>query len=301
MKIKQLYEDFNVTYATEGSRNVAGGWIGTHCPFCPGAPDNHLGYNLDGNYFSCWRCGKHPTVLTLTKLLSVDEKTAKSLIKKYGGVDGASRISIRRESKTFKFPSNCGDLQSMHKQYLLRRGFDPDRLARDWDLRGTGPVSNLDGADYRFRIIAPIRWDEDIVSFQGRSLSDKTDAKYKACPKEYEKVHHKHILYGNQERWGSTGILVEGITDVWRLGPLSAATFGIKFTDKQVLTIGKSLFERIYIIFDNEPQAQQQAKKLKSELKAFYKDPKIEIITVDGDPGGMEQNDADYLIKQLIK
>lgn len=300
MDIQKLYNDFNIPYATAGRRNVSGGWIGVDCPFCAGAPDNHLGYNLDGQYYSCWRCGPHSTKETLIKLLNVNEKTALSLINKYGGSSGIVRIKRTVNTKPFSLPTGCGSLRRSHEQYLQSRNFDPKRLEHDWGLFGTGPISQLDGSDYRFRIIAPIRWDENIVSFQGRDITDKHKAKYKACPGNREKIPHKHVLYGNQERWCDTGVIVEGITDVWRLGPASCATFGIKFTPFQVRAIGTS-FTRSFIIFDDEPQAQIQARKLKRELGRYYRDPDINIKLIKGDPGAMSQSEADYLMKQLIK
>ncbi|HUV82818.1 MAG TPA: hypothetical protein VMW53_07080 [archaeon] len=298
MKVKQLYDDFSVDYALEGHKNVRDGWIGVDCPFCVGKSGYHLGYNMDDDYFSCWRCGKHSAKEVLTKLLNVDEKTTRILIKQYGGSDSQPRISLHRDTKPFTFPTNCGPLQYMHELYLLGRGFDPNRLARDWGLQGTGPISNLDGADYRFRIIAPIQWNEDIVSFQGRSISDHAEAKYKACPINLETIHHKHILYGNQTKWKSTGIVVEGITDVWRFGSSACATFGIKYKREQLRIIVKS-FTRVFIVFDPEPQAQQQAEKMRSEIYDFISGPEVHIVSLQQDPGSMDQDEANYLIKQL--
>jgi DNA primase len=187
----------------------------------------------------------------------------------------------------------------MDKQYLASRGFDPGRLEQEWDLQGTGPISSLDGKDYRFRIIVPIYWGDNPVSFQGRYITDRHQLRYKACPKDRETIHHKWILYGDQRYWSDTGIIVEGITDVWRFGPMACATFGIEFTNYQVSVIGKT-FDRIFIVFDDDLQAKKQARKLKRELLRYYRYPQIEIVSIPGDPGGMDQSDANYLIKQLI-
>jgi len=304
LKIKQLYDDFNVPYATEdsGHRHGRPGWINTECPFCIGNPGYHLGFNTDGNYFYCWRCGPHSTKKVLSKLLTLDEKAITPIIKQYGGSDGRIHPRLKRSESTtkpFSLPSGCGPMQRVHEQYLLSRGFDPDQLEYEWNLLGTGPVSSLDGAEYKHRIIAPIEWYGNTVSFQGRDITDLHRLKYKTCSKEREVIHHKEILYGNQEHWTKTGIIVEGITDVWRFGPTTAATFGIEFTYYQVRAISKA-FERVFIIYDNETQAQIQAQKLKRDLKEYYRDPQIEIIAVEGDPGGLKQTDADYLVKQLI-
>lgn len=303
MKIKQLYDDFNIPYAEEGHRNVGGGWIGIDCPFCEGTPDMHLGYNLDTNHYSCWRCGSHSVKKTLKKILGINGETADKFIKKYrGGVRKINKpVKENDDTRRFALPSGCGPLGNNHQQYLLDRRFDPDRLEREWGLLGTGPMSSLDGSDYKHRIIAPITWDGNIVSFQGRDITDRQSAKYKACSKEREAIHHKKILYGRQDLWQDSGIVVEGITDVWRLGFKAAATFGIKFTPAQVRAIAKAFPGRVFIIFDPEPQAQLQARKLQRELKAYYRNPTVVLYNIlDIDPGAMSQEDADYLTKQLI-
>ena len=162
---------------------------------------------------------------------------------------------------------------------------------------GFCPISQLDGISYKHRIIAPIYWNEERVSFQGRDATDKHSKKYMACPKDRELIHHKEILYGKQSEWGSTGICVEGITDVWRLGTASFATFGIKYTPKQLRLVAKS-FERVFILFDPEGTATEQAVKLMNELK--FRGLEANTILLDSDPGSMKQEDADYLTKQIL-
>jgi hypothetical protein len=142
-------------------------------------------------------------------------------------------------------------------------------------------------------------WGGEVASFQGRDITDKQFAKYKACPQEYEKIHHKHILYGKQEAWGDTGIIVEGITDVWRFGPRAAGTFGIKYTRKQLRAI-RDAFDRVFILYDPEDQAQEQAEKMKAELAGYKKEVEVIIEKLEQDPGSMKQEDADHLIKQLV-
>ena len=302
MKIEQLYQDYGIDYATAGQKNVGEGWIGINCPFCNDT-GKHLGYNLDEDYYFCWRCGWHSVEETLIKLLSINEKTVEKIIKQYR----RGRIRIQRESKSdkktskeFHLPSGCKTLQRMHEQYLQSRGFDPDRLVREWGLLGTGPVSNLGGSEYRFRIMAPIRWNGIPVSFQGRDITDRHPLKYKACPKDHELVHHKDILYARQDAWSDVGIVTEGITDAWRMGVRSCATFGIKFKRSQARIITKS-FKRVFILFDPDKWAQWQANMLKIAIEDYPVSPKVEIINLDQDPGSMKQEDADYLLKQLIK
>ena len=93
-------------------------------------------------------------------------------------------------------------------------------------------------------------------------------------------------------------IVVEGVTDVWRLGTSSAATLGIEFKMEQVLRLSQA-HDNFVILFDEEPQAQKQAKVLAVKLKTLGKQVTIEKI--EGDPGGMKQEEADLLVKELQK
>jgi hypothetical protein len=300
MNILQLYQDYSVNYLTEGHKHCREGWVNTPCPFCTGNPGYHLSYNLENNYYLCWRCGWHPIIPTISTLINVTEKEAKKIIRQYGlllSLPKKEDVTITKVVE-HRLPSGVGPLGKNHKAYLENRGFDPDKLERMWNLLGTGPVSVLDGINYRHRIVIPFIWDNKQVSFDSRDITGKHMAKYMACPKERELIPHKEILYGRQNKWRETGILVEGPTDVWRLGTSSFAVSGIKYTSTQVRCASR-LFRRIAVCFDDDPQAKIQAAKIVAELKFRGVDAfKVDIV---GDPGGMKQSDADYLIKQLIK
>lgn len=297
MNMKRLLHEYNIPFDEAGTKNVGIGFIGLQCPYCDDT-SNHLGWNLDDNYFKCWRCGWHTTVDTLMQLLRVSETEIHTILAHYDQTYHPQRPTITRRPhiKSFTVPSNCDALQSHHQHYLKRRQFDPDHLTSLWNIQATGPVSFLDGKDYKNRIIAPITWNGNIVSFQSRSISEK-DPKYKACPQDREERHHKHILYGRQENWGKTGICVEGIFDVWRLGPSSFATFGIEYTKQQVKEM-VAHFDRIAVIFDSESQAISQANKLVSEL--LFAGIDAWSITLKSDPAELSQADADHLVKKII-
>ena len=186
---------------------------------------------------------------------------------------------------------------SVSRTYLHKRGFeDPDKLIKEWDLRFAGPSAKLDNHSYYNRILAPIYWDRRIVSFQARSILKNHPAKYKACPPEFEKISHKHVLYGRQEHWGDRGICVEGIVDAWRLGPATCATFGIKYTRDQLRAMVKH-FKEMVVLYDPEPQAQRQAEKLVDELK--FRGVKAWKVDLDCDPGDLSQDDANHLLKTI--
>lgn len=301
MRILELFDDFHVPYVTEGHKHCRPGWVNVECPFCTGNPGYHLGFNLDSNYFHCWRCGGKNAEKVLSSLLNMKEYQVKEVITKYGGISKQRPTKepvVKIKLKKLKYPVPTTPLQRQHELYLIKRKFDPEYLQQEWGLLGTGPISMLDSINYGHRVLAPVTWNNEVVTFQCRDITNRHPLKYMACPKERETIHHKHILYGKQSEWKSTGICVEGITDVWRLGVLSFAVFGIEFKMEQVREIAHH-FRRVAVMFDGgEEQARTQAMKMVGKLKQFN----VEAFRVDitGDPADMIQSEADYLVKQII-
>jgi len=300
MDIIQLYQDYSVDHKTEGHKHCRPGWVNTPCPYCTGNPGYHLSYNLQNDFYLCWRCGWHPIVPTVALLIHLPRKETEILVKRYGLLLAKSReiVEAKNGTKEYRLPSRVFPLEKNHMKYLEGRGFDPVYLQREYYLVGTGPVSLLDGLNYKHRIVIPFIWDGQEVSFDSRDITGKHLYKYLACPLEREKIPHKSILYGKQEHWRDAGICVEGPTDVWRLGFSAFATSGIKYTPKQVREIAKA-FRRVAVMFDNDPQAIVQANKLVAELK--FRGVDSFTVDVKDDPGSMKQEDANYLVKQLIK
>ncbi len=297
--IVKLFRDNNIPYWTEG-KNVSVGWVNTTCVWCNDT-SNHLGFNLEKNYFRCWKCGWHPMMQTLERMLKISKWSIRKMLdSKYGGYHPRVLLpekTIQIRTKAHRLPSNTGPLLKSHKKYLINRRFDPDLIEATWGILGTGPISHLDKISFNRRIIVPIMWEGKQVSFVARDITNKHPLRYIVCPKDRELVHHKHILYGKQEEWKEKGICVEGVTDVWRLGTQAFATFGIEYTTVQVRVIA-SFFKEVIVMFDDEPQAQFQADKLMSELRMFGIHVRKEVIK--GDPGGMDQKEAIKLVEKLL-
>jgi hypothetical protein len=305
MDIIQLYEDYGLDYKMAGEhKHARDGFVNVECPFCTGNPGYHLSFNLEDEYFVCWRCGWKPIDYVIVTLCECAWSEAQKIIKQYGG---EAIITTDKEKKyntePFKLPSNTETLKKIHRNYLIDRGFDPDKLIRDWSLLGTLGNSKLktEGKiiDYRFRVVLPFFWNNKMVSFDARDITGKAMNKYQACPLAREVIPHKDIIYGRQDKWKSTCIVVEGPSDVWRFGFNSGATSGIQFTTQQVRYLSKT-FRRCPVCYDgNELQAREQADALVAELK--FRGVDSFRVDIEGDPGGMEQKEADYLVKQLIK
>jgi hypothetical protein len=302
LDIQRLYQDYNIPYSTDGHKHCRPGWINIECPFCVGNSGVHLGATLDGQRFHCWRCGGKHSIKALCKILNTSYEQVKILIREYGGVKKKSKVATTSatilKKRPFKFPTGACNLGKQHIQYLKNRKFNATKLERIWELTGTGPIALLEKINYKHRIIAPIYWNGEIVSFQSRDVTNKSDLRYMACPQIRERIDHQNILYGRQSDWGPFGICVEGITDVWRFGPIAFSVFGIDYTSNQLREIVNH-FKGVAVVFDDDPQAVKQADILIGELK--FRGVHAWSVQIEGDPGSMSQYEANELVQRLTR
>jgi DNA primase len=296
--VKQFLIDYSIPKNEEGP-DTSPGWINIQCPFCDDSV-KHLGLPLNGNSSNgnCWKCGAHwiPKIISTVIDVSIDQ--AKEIISEYStnSVQVLKKKNTNKSNKIIiELPIGTKELKLNHKEYLIKRNFDPNKLEKIWDLKGTGPIG-----DYKLRIIAPIYYRNIVVSYQGRDITNKQKLRYKACSKENEVLHHKHLLYGIDKVKNRKGILVEGITDVWRLGEGAVASFGTSYHQEQVNFISKH-FDEIFILFDpGDKIAYKKATSLVWSLQGLNTKAHIINIDFDGDPADLKQKEADYIKKHLL-
>lgn len=293
-KVEKFLIDYNIPFRKEGP-NAHSGWIQICCPIC-GDDNYHGGLNLSKGYYNCWKCGSHSLDYLIFKLLKCSFKEAKEIVKTYKGSSSLDRKeSLEKDFNkptTFALPKYFGPIKGAYKRYLEDRDFDPKFLEKKYNLKASGPSGN-----YKFRIIAPIYYERQIVSFQGRDITGNQSARYKVCDKEKELVHHKNILYNLDNCRKDTIIVVEGFFDSLRIGDDCAATFGTEWTIEQFIIL-RNRFKRIFIIYDNEREAQNKAKKLAISLVSFGKE--VENFRLDkGDPADLSPDDALHLRREL--
>lgn len=309
MKTKQSFDfirfcnERGVGYITEGHKHCQDGWIQVRCPFCSGSRGWHLGFNTTSNVFNCWRCGRHSFKKTLKGITNITDQEIKKILAKYSSTMShfkrekpkkKMQVLIRREAK---WPKGTGILRIMHKEYLINRGFNPNKLITDWGIRGTYTYG-----DYKYRIIAPIMLQGKMVSFQGRDVTNLSSLKYKACRKKDEAIHHKNIMYGmdhvpkDQKRI----IVVEGIFDVWRLGKGNAVcSFGIVHRPPQLAMLYEFGFKEVFLLFDPEYQAQKQADKITATLANMGVETFIVNGPVNKDPGEYSSEEVNELLEKI--
>ncbi len=304
------FEDNQIKYVSGGKgKNVGKGWTGIQCPFphC-GDSSQHLGINNETQIFHCWICGENGNALKLIhELEGCSWAQAKAIFNRYNKVfldnitnDIGSYRNLRSTPIQIEntgniicnLPSESTDiLPVMHRQYLITRNFDPDKLQKQYKLKA---VYNI--GKYRGRLIIPCYLNNKIVSYLTRDVTGQSSIPYVDCPEQEAVVPVKHTLY-NIDSVIRDAILVEGVTDVWRLGEGAIASFTSNMTAQQKSLLVKKNIRRLFILYD--PDAFRKARKLANDLSPLLK---IELILLDhGDPANLSNDDARILKHQLLK
>ena len=298
INLKRLCSDKGITYIEDGHHHCHDGWAQIHCPFCAGGVSGyHLGFSLKFGTFNCWRCGKHNPWEVLEKLLKTSDKSVIYEVQQKYKIDGMRIKRVEKVRKrSIKLPDGTEDLAEQHRRYLEKREFDPDELIEKWGIKGTQHLSG----EWNWRIIIPIHDENgDVVAYQGRSLRDDVKPKYKMADDGDCLRDPKTLIYGIHKVEGSYISIVEGITDVWRIGSECGAVglFGIDWNIIQANVLRK--FEHRYVLFDPEPEAQRQAEKLARWL-SFYPGVTEILENLPSDPGGLTTKELNEL-RELLK
>jgi len=283
--ILSLLDELGVDYETEG-KNISGGWIGLNCPFCDD-PSNHLGINIETGSVSCWRCGKKSIIRLVKNLVglrvkNVDMILARHRRKRYEQGRNLTAIQGSLEDVQTTFPSSAKKVfPELHLEWLKKRKYNPAEVIKRYDLYAVYQTGK-----YKYRIVAPIYFRGQLVSFVARDVTEEAEHPYLNCPNEDSVIPVKRCLY-NIDSVRKTALVVEGITDVWRIGRGTVATFGIEFTKAQVNML--SGLDKVFVMFDAETQAIKQARKFAAMATSVVKS--VEIIEMEsGDPDSLREN-----------
>lgn len=269
------------------SKNVGKNFIGTTCPFCDDQED-HLGFHkTEARNPHCWKCGSHSLRDTIRALTGTNPIIVLDKYSTVSYIQEEQEVRVRATSITVP---GTKDFKPAHKKYLEKRKFDPDYLINKYDLRVTGTMDT-----YRNRIIIPIYYKKQIVSYQGRSYANEMP-KYLTCSPENEIVFHKDIFFNMDNVKKRTVLVVEGVFDAIRLGENTIASFGTTITLSQINLLRN--FDKIFFLYDPEEKAQESAKRALTILSSYGK--MCERLMIDGvDPGDMSDEDALHLKKEI--
>jgi len=293
--IVQFLNDYFIPYIAQGAGSSSG-WVNIRCPL-PGCNDHshHGGFNIASGAYNCWKCGPHPSFHVVQALMGCRDKEAKEIIWGYSSRRSClTAINKESKKKVSRVDLPGGPLLSIHRQYLIARNFNPDKISDKYRILGTGPIPN----GYRYRLVIPIIHKNIVVSFQARDVTDHDDLRYKGCPVDESIIHYKRLIYGLDKYAGDTVVLVEGVFDVWRLGDGFGCGFGTSLTQTQLKILSR--FRQVIILFDpNEEQSWGLAAKYVKMLRSLG--CKAERVRWDDerDPAELDPADVIWLRREL--
>lgn len=296
MSIIDYLDSKGIEYKTKG-KNISSGWVGIET--CPSCLDSgfHFGINSKELNYSCWVCGEKGGPVNLFRLLEkCGYKRAKMLVEQYFPTDilddDEPEPIIKKKINGNILPKECSDfLYDQHINYLLGRNFNPNYLTQKYNLK-----SCLNTGQYKFSIIAPVIMDGETVSFIAADTTGKAKAKYLFPPNAQVHLPIHSCLYNIDSVKNGEVIIVEGITDVWRLGDGAVATMGKRITKEQINLLLKKDIERVVVIPDSD--AHEAGEKIANQVSGFFDN--VEMIPLDeGDPGDLNADEVSELRRYI--
>ncbi len=292
--IELLEDKAVVQYWFEG-KNVAPGWVGFKCVYC-NDKSNHLGIEIKTGRVSCWKCGNHNFIKTIMKLTSCSYEEAKNTIfsRKINKFkqDKAKRHLIKNIELP---PEIVSPWPKKHLNYLKKRNFDAEQIISEYQLKPVYTVGR-----YKFRIIIPVIYKRKIVSFTSRDITGIREPKYLMPKREDNILTPKQCIYNYDSlTTGCDCILVEGPTDVWRMGDNSISFFGTKYTVEQMILLKNKKINNLFILYDNDIPGKNSATKVASIMAPLVKNTEIIYLEQSHDPGDLKPDEAAIIKKEL--
>lgn len=283
------------------TKNVGSGWIGVEeCPFC-GIDRYHFAVNLQSKGYSCWGCLKKGSALTLvSSLLNVPKYEAMQIIQKFTNID--LEFNIRETGDKVILPSDIQELGAAGRDYLAKRNFRPYELERLYKLQQTGMASYLNHAgqesDFRWRILIPIYMNRRLVSYTARDYTGQRDPRYRHPFLEACIIPPSSCIYNIDTVKNKRAIIVEGPSDVWRMGSETISLQGIKYTKEQIRYLAEMELDFVAVMYDAGKE--EEAHSLANEIAPFSKTTKV-ISLDEGDPGDLSPSEAVKIKYQIFQ
>jgi len=292
MTILELLDHLEIPFKRSGeSPHVTQDWYGVICPYCGIGTDKYgMGIHPSGAV-KCWKCGSHRLGDVLAALSNKGLHEVLPFVNRVKiGARPHSDPQVGSGGK-LTLPSGLEPISRNARAYLRSRGYVPKTLERLWGLKSIGLAPKL-----AWRLYIPIRQYSKTVSWTTRALCEDASPRYVNAKPEQEAVPIKSLLYG-AEHAGHSIIVVEGPFDVWKIGPGAVATLGVNYTRSQLAAI--AAYPSRAVCFDNEPIAQQQARRLCAELAAFP--GQTHCVEIDAkDPGEASPKEVRQIRKAFL-
>ena len=291
MNFVKLFNDYNVEYDTRVNK----GWTNVTCPFCDDKTFNG-GFNNAGDYYHCWKCGGHNFKQALARTVNIPSNEVDTLIEQYAGRNSVLNTLNKKQAKATKLTLPTDTFTSAERKYLKERNFSPKLLHEKYKIVGGGITGS-----WKYRIIIPLVLNGKIVSWTARTILSKQQQqklkipRYKNLSIEQSIVDPKSILYNLDHCEDKIAVLTEGAFDVIRMGDGFFCSFGTELTQSQISMI-KQRFEKVFIMFDNEEEAQAKARKFGLQIASIGVE--VELVDCYGD---FNKNDAGELNEKEVQ
>jgi hypothetical protein len=250
----------------------------------------------------CFKCGRQGLADTLRLVFRCSWSKAKTYSQQVCSafVPAQKEEVVTGELPEVKLPFHdtvaTHLIPRQHFDYLANRDFDPYLIRQEWDLHFSLAVG-----EYPWSIIIPVH-DENgrLVSWQSRDISTLRKQRYINLPG----ANQKKILYSLNRvpKEQQEVIVVEGVTDAWRMGAGTAvATFGMDWSRWQLMKLVER-FCKVWVMPDNETGAITKGGELVDNLQALGTDaylfPWWNVFAAD-DPGTLANTDVEKIKESL--
>lgn len=218
------------------------------------------------------------------------------LIQQYQGRNSILNRLNKKQAKATRIELPTDGFTIAERQYLLSRNFSPRMLKEKYKVVGGG-ITGL----WKYRIIIPLVLDGKIVSWTARTILSKEKQqelkipRYKNLSIEESVIDVKSILFNLDNCRKERVILTEGPMDVVRGGDDVCCSFGTSLVQEQIKLLADK-FKKVFILFDNEIEAQKKARKYGMELSSLGVD--VEVVDAYSD---FNKNDMGDCTEQEIK
>lgn len=261
------------------------GWMKSDCPYCGG--EKKFGINLSNNRCNCFKCGEHPSPISLVMYLENTDSFHEVLsILESGDYSGyvfkEEKVELKGK-KEFFLPDGFKNismgtslLARSARNYLKKRGFNIEELARKgWGYCNTGK--------YLGYIIIPFTEHGQLTYFNAR-LYMGAGPKYNNPEVDITGLGKSFIIYNADAlEIYRTVFICEGAINAETLGENGIATGGKAIARYQVNRLIKSQVEKFVILLDSD--AKKEAIDLALKLCNFKK---VKVVYL---PDGTDCND----------
>ena len=301
-RIINVLKILDIPYS-EKTRNA----INIDCPYCDD-PEQHCGVFVDGKHnFSCWKCKTGGSLFDLlVELAQISWADYIKLMSGEGPPTGESTMDqiddILNKEEVEEFardiqwpPEGTLDILKMQDDPLVMQ-FMESRDLYFQDCADYGVRIGV-GGRYVNRFIIPVTSGGEIVVFQARDMTGRSEAKY------LTEGDVSYFLYGfdNIDPHKPVSI-TEGIFDSWSIHHNSVSSFSTSLSDEQINLMRLADPPFWFLVWDvgeDGSDAFWKARKVQQQLQGLFGSEKVVLVEL---PTGEDPDSLGYdKMQEILK